>query len=159
MSCFAPGTLVWTQEGARAIETIVPGDLVLAQNVNTGELAYRPVRRTTLGRPADVLQLKIGDETIVATPGHRFWVDGHGWRMAKELAMPTALRCTGGVISLRAIVAGDEQIACHNLFVDDFHTFFVGQAQLLGHDNSCPRPTTAITPGASANELVAVASR
>jgi hypothetical protein len=35
----------------------------------------------------------------------------------------------------------------YNLVVDDFHTYFVGESRLLVHDNTCPRPTTAIAPG------------
>lgn len=158
VSCFAPGTLVWTQQGARAIESITVGDLVLAQHPDTGELAYRPVRRTTVGRPADVLHLTVNGETLVATLGHRFWVEGYGWKMAKELAESAALHRVGGSTTLQTVGRG-EPIACHNLVVDDFHTFFVGQSQLLVHDNSCPRPTTAITPGASASDLATGATR
>src|SRR5262249_30275623 len=41
--CFAAGTPVWTESGAQAIETIKIGDRVLAKDVETGELAYKPV--------------------------------------------------------------------------------------------------------------------
>ena len=40
--CFAAGTLVVTQQGMRAIETIRVGDVVLSQNVESGELALAP---------------------------------------------------------------------------------------------------------------------
>ena len=50
-SCFAPGTKVWTMTGRRPIEGIKIGDCVLAQDVESGELAYKPVLGVTI-RPA-----------------------------------------------------------------------------------------------------------
>ena len=49
--CFAAGTLVWTKTGQRPIESLEIGDLVLAQNVDTGELAYKPVIGRTVRPP------------------------------------------------------------------------------------------------------------
>ena len=43
--CFAAGTTVWTLEGPKPVERISVGDLVLSQNVDTGQLAYKPVLR------------------------------------------------------------------------------------------------------------------
>ena len=90
-SCFAKGTLVWTKTGRKAIETIEPGDLVLAQDVNTGELRYKAVLRRTVRPPSPLLNISIGDEELHVTGGYMccgWWV---GCRMAKELATP---RCS-----------------------------------------------------------------
>ena len=35
----------------------------------------------------------------------------------------------------------------YNLVVADFHTYFVGGARILSHDNTIRRPTSAIVPG------------
>jgi hypothetical protein len=35
----------------------------------------------------------------------------------------------------------------YNLVVDEFHTYFVGDGQLLCHDNELFAPTNAIVPG------------
>ena len=43
LSCFGAGTSVRTISGPRPIETLLVGDLVLAQDVATGRLGYRPV--------------------------------------------------------------------------------------------------------------------
>ena len=45
--CLAAGTPVWTDQGLLAIEKISVGDRVLAQDIETGELGYKPVLRTT----------------------------------------------------------------------------------------------------------------
>ena len=50
-SCFVPGTKVWTMTGRWPIEGIKVGDCVLAQDVESGELAYKPVLGVTI-RPA-----------------------------------------------------------------------------------------------------------
>ena len=68
-----------------AIETIKVGDRVLAQDIDTGELAYKPVLRTTVRPAKPLVRLQIGDEAIVATGGHRFWVSGEGWTKSRDL--------------------------------------------------------------------------
>ena len=85
VSCFPAGTLVETSTGPIAIEVIKPGDCVLAQDADTGELAYKPVMMTTVRPPSKLIETRIEEETIRATRGHPFWVSGLGWQMAKEL--------------------------------------------------------------------------
>jgi hypothetical protein len=147
-SCFAPGTPVWTQSGPVAIEYVAVGDLVLAQHPVTGEVAFRPVLQTTLGEPIRVIRIQFRDETIVATRGHRFWVNGRGWEMAKFLDASAGVHALGGAIDVGQIEE-IEPIACHNLVVDEFHTFFVGESQLLVHDKTCPEPTFVSIPGSA----------
>jgi hypothetical protein len=142
---------VWTQSGPIAIEEIRAGDLVLAQNPATGELDYRPVLRTTIGEPVRVLNIQVGGpdgETIGSTLGHRFWVNGRGWRMAKYLGPAARLHGLDGSMEIEAISEA-EKAACYNLIVDDFHTFFVGESKLLVHDQTCPQPVLAAAPGSS----------
>ena len=145
-SCFKAGTPVWSPGGLVPIEQISVGDLVLSQHVDTGEIAFRPVLQTTLGRPVETVSIAVNHERITATRGHRFWVNGEGWEMAKALQPAMRLHALDGPAEIRDISPG-EQLRCHNLVVDDFHTFFVGESRLLVHDKSCPAPTTAIVPG------------
>ncbi len=49
-SCLVAGTQVQTANGLQAVEAIKVGDMVLSQDVETGELALKPVVRTTCGR-------------------------------------------------------------------------------------------------------------
>ncbi|HEX6960824.1 MAG TPA: polymorphic toxin-type HINT domain-containing protein [Lacipirellula sp.] len=144
--CFAAGTLVWTQAGPRPIEQVSVGDMVLAQHPTTGELAYRPVLEVTARDDAPVMRLAVSGEEIYATPGHRFWVNGRGWQMAKHLKPAVDLHAIDAPLSVSA-VEKDQPRRCYNLVVDEFHTFIVGQSRLLVHDKSCPAPTMAIVPG------------
>lgn len=146
MSCFLAGTPVWTQAGPVPIETIKPGDLVLSQDPITGRLDFRPVLDTTLRPPSEMLNLSINGETITTTLGHRFWLAGEGWRMAKFLNNGNPLFTLLGSTEIESIEPTEEAEA-HNLVVDGYHTYFVGKSRLLVHDNSCPVPCVVVLPG------------
>ena len=146
IACFVPGTKVWTVTGTVPIEKVQIGDWVLSQNVDTGELAYKPVAATTVGPPLPIIETRAGGETIRSTVGHLFWVDGTGWRMAKELKVGDRLHTTGGWLTIESVEKAGEA-ACHNLIVPDFNTYFVTDQQLLVHDIDIRGPTTATVPG------------
>ncbi len=146
VECFARGTPVWTKTGQRAIESLQIGDLVLSQDVNTGEIRYKPVMGRTLRPAGPIVQISTGDEKIRATRGHPLWVDGLGWRMAKELEDGAMLQTLSGSGRIDAVApAADAET--YNLVVADFNTYFVGKNGILSHDNTPRRPTQAIVPG------------
>jgi hypothetical protein len=144
--CFVSGTPVWTKTGLRPIESLNRGDMVLAQDVTTGELAYRPIVSRTVRQPSPAMEIRVGSDTIVATIGHPFFKLGDGWTMAKQLA--------GG-----DVVAGVERplvvdstshigdIEAHNLIVEGFASYFVGQAGLLVHDGTPTPAVRQVEPG------------
>jgi hypothetical protein len=119
---------------------------VLAQDVDTGELAYKPVTGRTVRPPSEILKLKIGEEDVFTTRGHPFWVSGVGWRMAKELGDGAILYAVTGSARLQAVESTGEAEA-YNLVVVDFNTYFVGESGILVHDNTPREPTRAIVPG------------
>jgi hypothetical protein len=145
-SCFAAGTLVATAIGPVAIEGIRCGDRVLAQNADTGELAYKPVLETSKSPPSKLLRITTTRGAVRLTLGHPFWLEGKGWRMAKELAVGDRIHCLGG----SALVTGIESLSgepVYNLNVADFGTYFVGNGHLLVHDFTPRLPTPAAIPG------------
>jgi hypothetical protein len=147
--CFARGTQVWTKTGLRAIETLELGELVLSQNVDTGELAYRPVLGRTVRPPSEILNVSCGGETIRATRGHLFWVAGSGWQMAKELQAGAVLHGVPGSARVRAVESSTQEEA-YNLVVAEFNTYFVGDSGFLVHDNTPRKPTRATLPAIAA---------
>jgi hypothetical protein len=146
LSCFVASTTVWTLTGPRAIELIQPGDRVLAQDPQTGELDFKTVLLTTIRPPSPTRELRIGTERIVATRGHRLWQVGRGWQMAKQLEPPAMLHGAGGALPLESAADSDDAEA-YNLVVADFHTYFVGKNRILVHDNSAPKPVLGAVPG------------
>jgi hypothetical protein len=145
-SCFVKGTPIWTKTGVRPIESVESGDLVLAQDVNTGELKYEPVIGRTVRPPSPIVKVSLDDEQILATKGHPFWITGCGWRMAKEVAKGEMLHGLSGSTTIRKIETASDAEA-YNLVVADMNTYFVGNHGVLVHDNTPRQPTPALVPG------------
>jgi len=149
--CFAPGTKVWTLTGRQAIEQIKSGDCVLAQDMQSGELAYKPVLAATVRQPTPRIRVGLGGESIVATPSHPFWVIGQGWRMTKQLGVGDRVHTPFGGATVESIekLADDRTLhgLSYNLIVADFNDYFVGERGILVHDNSPRAPTAAALPG------------
>ncbi len=136
-SCFKGSTLVWTITGPRPIEGVLPGDRVLSQNPSTGELAFKMVQTVTKAKPAPMMKIAVGGEEIVSTLGHPFWVVGQRWTMAKHLQEGSLLHSVSGPVRIESVEEIPAATAwyefSYNLQVDDFHTFFVGENQVLVH--------------------------
>jgi hypothetical protein len=153
-SCFAAGTLVTTETGRRPVETIRIGDRVLAKHSESGELAFKPVLHTTVGRAKELLRLRIGDDTITATGGHRFWVSGEGRVKARDLKPQMLIHTVTGNAPVWSVEKGPTE-PTYNLVVDEFHTYFVGDAGLLVQNLPLPRPTDCVVPGLPRRKLAA----
>ncbi len=144
--CFPAGTPILTDLGTLPIEQIKVGDHVLAQDVETGELTYKPVQTTTLRPAIGLLKITAGPDVILATPGHPLWVAGEGWRVAKYLKTGDRMHGLRGAVTIDAIEkAAPKEV--YNLVVSDLHDYFVGSAQLLVHDNAPMGENTARVPG------------
>ncbi len=141
-SCFAAGTAVRTIAGDRAIESILAGDRVLAQDPKTGSLTYQPVVAAFHNPPAPTLRVRLGEDSVVATGIHRFWKAGHGWTMARDLKPGDPIRALGGIARVEAVE--DEKVQpVFNLEVAEGHSFLVGKLGVLVHDNSLVEPNTS----------------
>jgi hypothetical protein len=128
------------------IEQINVGDRVLSQDAETGELAYKPVLRTTVREPVKLLKIEFGGESIKCSGGHPFWVCGDGWVKARDLAPGKPFHGVTGTVEIGSLgSAPAEQI--YNLIVADFHSYFVGKARILSHDITIRKPTNVVVPG------------
>jgi hypothetical protein len=153
-SCFPLGTPVWTERGLTNIEQIRPGDRVLSQDQDSGELKFQSVVAATLRPESPLVKIRHGSGTISATRGHPFWVAGHGWRMAKNVKPGDLLHGLRGPVRVETVEEDKDQRA-YNLVVDGFNTYFVGQTGLLVHDNVIRTPTACVLPGLKKSELAA----
>jgi len=148
-SCFAAGTLVWTTDGAMPIEKIEVGDMVLAKDIESGELCYKPVLETTVRQPSPLITFKVGAETIFASRGHLFWQSGTGWTQARRLQYGMLLHAAGAPVRVTNWGEAPPQ-PTYNLVVADFNTYFVGEEKVLTHDVTEEEPTDVVVPGLSA---------
>jgi hypothetical protein len=154
MSCFGGGTLVRTLDGTLPIESIRVGDRVLTQDVKTAALGYQPVTTIYHNPPSPTFLVKVGRDTIVSSPFHRFWVVGKGWVMARDLKGSETLRLLDGPARVEAVESGPVQ-PVYNLDVADAHDFFAGSAAVLVHDNTLP--DTRLVPFDAAPALAVAA--
>ena len=133
--------------GPVAVDQIHTGDLVLTQNLRSGELKFAPVLSTSNRPPELLLRLRFGREIIRATGGHPFWVSGKGWVKARSLEPGMALHTAHGIVELDSIDEEKEVAKAYNLIVDECHSYFVGEKLILSHDNSTREPVANPVPG------------
>jgi hypothetical protein len=145
-SCLVAGTPVWTDRGPVAIDKVRTGDRVLAQDVETGELAYKPVLRTTVRPKRPLLALEIGPRTVRLTSGHTFWISGKGWVKARDVKAGMRIHDVTGTTPVRPAGSAKAE-RTYNLVVADFHTYFVGESRVLSHDITPAASTDVLVPG------------
>jgi len=146
-SCLAAGTRLVTETGSRPVEEIEIGDRVLAQDIETGELTYRPVLARTMRENAELTRLKIAENEIVCSQGHPFWVNATGWVQARQLKPGMPLH---GIEGSQEVVSAEPagRGTVYNLVVAETHSYFVGTTSaVLSHDITPRDPTNAIVPG------------
>lgn len=136
--CFAAGTLVATADGLRAIESIRQGERVWSRDVATGAVDLKPVTATFVRPDTPVIELELRSgpflsERVSVTPGHRFWIEGSGWRRAASLAT-APVGSIESPVSASALSTRGDATTVYNLEVEDFHSYFVGQTHALVHN-------------------------
>ncbi|WP_442510842.1 polymorphic toxin-type HINT domain-containing protein [Novipirellula sp. SH528] len=145
--CLIAGTQVQTECGPKPVESIRTGDLVLSQDVETGELSLKPVLQATQRPPAKTLRFSTAGGEIQATLGHYWWVAGEGWLRTKELEVGMMLHHATGASRIQSIEQVAEPVKTFNLIVADNHTYFVGPERLLSNDATELSPTLKVVPG------------
>jgi hypothetical protein len=127
--CFAAGTPVLTPQGARPIEELKPGDLVLARDENNveGQPQFKRVEKLHHNE-SEILELLVQGRLIRTTQTHPFFVKGKGWLPAGEL-LPRDLLSTsaGDWVVVNAVQRTQTIESVYNLRVADCHTYFVGE--------------------------------
>jgi len=144
--CLVAGTPVWTASGLLAVEKIKVGDLVLSQNAESGELALKPVLRTTIRPRGQTVKFTAGEESFESSGGHVFWVAGDGWKKASELRSGMVLHACGGPARVKSVETG-RTTETYNLVVADFNTYFIGRQKILSHDFTMRQPSRVAVPG------------
>lgn len=152
--CFVAGTAVVTSVGLVAIEHIKPGDMVLAENEETGEIAYKEVVQTFTNISNEITHVTVTTEdgqteTIDATPHHPFYVEGKGWVDACALHAGMVVWLADGTkaIVTDVVTEGLEHpVTVYNFEVTDFHTYFVGESGVLVHNLNCGGTTKPTPP-------------
>ena len=139
--CFVAGTAVLTETGLRPIETVKTGDMVWAENPETGEKGLKRVVQTFIHEKYELVHVFVNGEEIVTTTEHPFYVPTEGWIGAAHLRAGDILVLSNGeYVTVEKIQHEllETPVLVYNFEVEDFHTYFVGDSSVLVH-NTCPK--------------------
>ena len=139
--CFVAGTLVSTEEGQRAIEEVEAGDKVWAYDEETGEKGLKEVEEVFVSETDKLIHVETDREEIITTELHPFYVEGLGFVQAGCLQEGYELVCLDGgkeVITDVRVEWLEEPAEVYNFEVADYHTYVVGDGDVLVH-NTCSK--------------------
>ena len=143
--CFVSGTLVLTSGGAKRIEELEVGDLVLSRSENGTVTQSQPVVALIPAHEREIWSVTIryndangtGREEIIRTTEDHRWMSGTGhWKLTRDLATGMELTLHGGsgtVVDVRNTNTID---LTYNIEVANFSTYFVGRSGAWVH-NEC----------------------
>ena len=137
--CFVAGTLIITGEGKKKIEDIRVGDLVYAKEAVSGETGYKQVTELFRVEKTKLIHLTIGEEEIITTEEHPFWVDGYGFVEAGKLTEGLLVEKAGGdllPVSKVEVEYLTEPVTVYNFEVEEWHTYYVSGEEIFVH-NMC----------------------
>ncbi len=144
-ACFIAGTVILTADGFVAIEEIKAGDLVWAEDPETGEKTLKPVARTFVNESDELIHLSVAGDEIITTPEHPFYVPQKGWTAAIQLRAGDLLVMQNGEYVVLEKIQHEileSPVNVYNFEVADFHTYFVSYVAVLVH-NACDGKTTS----------------
>lgn len=138
--CFKEGTPVSTADGLKAIEEIREGDLVLAYDEETGGTAYKRVTHLFRNETTEWYKIRVNGEAITCTAGHPFYLPAiDKFIPAEQLEIGENLLLSNGeygIIESIEVESLDCPEPTYNLEVEDYHTYYVGNNEVLVH-NKC----------------------
>ena len=139
MKCFIAGTLIAAESGFARIESIKPGDVVLSTNADTMETGYKKVLEKYVRKTRELVHIIAGGEEIVSTPDHPYYVAGRGFVNACQLCIGSPLLDSDGkIFEIEQIykeqLEKNEEVTVYNFQVEDWHTYHVGEMEVLVHN-------------------------
>jgi hypothetical protein len=126
--CFAAGTPIRTPDGAKPIDQLQSGDLVLtrAEFDPEGDVVPRVVLGTIVNE-SRLLLLHVGGRIIRTTGDHLLFVRDRGWAAAQTLAPGDELLTESqGWVRCEAAVYTAQTEWVYNIEIVEHHTYFVG---------------------------------
>ena len=140
LTCFVAGTMVLTETGLVAIENIRAGDKVISTNHETMETTEKTVVETYIRKDEKLIHLIINKEEIIATETHPFYVKNKGFINAGNLKVGDELLDVNGnslYVDKITVELTEKPTTVYNFQVEDFHTYYVGENQILVHNSNC----------------------
>ncbi len=114
-----------------------------------------PVLETYTNEVTEICTLTINGESIETTVGHKFYTTKNGWMSAGDLSEGDTVELadgSSGTVDSVEITELDEPVTVYNFCVMDFHTYYVGESEVLVHNRQCG--SKADVSGSSGNSVV-----
>jgi Pretoxin HINT domain len=133
--CFVEGTRVHVSGGGWVpIERIDIESKLLSCDTDAGKTSIGTVTRLFKATSAEIITIVLGEEKLRCTPRHRFFTDS-GWLAARHLSPGIKVRSLDGEMRpILAISIEPAEVPVFNMRVDSQHTYFVGEAGYLVHN-------------------------
>jgi len=107
----------------------------------------KPVLKTFVKDTSELVHITINGEEIVSTFDHPYYVKGKGFISAEQLWIGAELIDNNGntllVEQIFRETLDNETVKVYNLLVEDYHTYFVSNSQILVHNLKCGQTSTA----------------
>lgn len=154
-ACFTAGTLIETDQGLKAVEQFVGGELVWARNDLTLEYGYRPVIATKVTANQAIFHVTVQNEqgqidVLETTAEHPFWIKDLGWLKASLLQSGMTLldRDNQEITIISQTLIPNRLETVYNIEVKGFHTYHVGELGVWVHNANCCdiKSTNAFVP-------------
>jgi hypothetical protein len=137
-TCFPAGTVVLTEFGWVAIETIEPGTMVWARDEFTGQDGWYEVLHA-FGKHGAIITIDFDDgSSLRVTADHPMYVANGGFVNAGDLVAGDELVTLEGTVVVIAMQLGVDTVDVFNLEITDAHTYFVGDAGAWVHNAIYP---------------------
>ena len=139
--CFVAGTVVLTSIGYVAIENIRAGDLVWSEDPETGQQSLKTVVQTFESETHELVHVFVGNEEILTTLEHPFFVLNRGWVGASNLQQGDIVELKDGLLEVLKVEIEITKIPVmvYNFEVEDYHTYFVSDDAVLVHNMCSPK--------------------
>ena len=137
--CFVAGTQVLTANGLKNIEDIKIGEKIYAVDLKTNTKVFSMVLKTHIGTTNEKYNIYVGDEVVVASPEHKFYVENIGWIKACELKQGDVLVSKQGSntnITKIECIKLEQPITVYNLTVAKYENFLITDNEILVHNIS-----------------------
>ena len=132
--CFTEGTEVLADTGYIEIQDIKEGDLVYAFDTINGESSLKLVTDVFKLQREAYYELYAGSEKIEVTADHPFYING-AWVQVQDLKPGDELSVfDGGKKALDSLRFVANPITVYNFTVQDYHNYYVTNAQVLVHN-------------------------
>lgn len=133
VACFTGDTLVYTEDGYKAIEDIELGDKVYSYSKKTMEVELKEVDKLVNHMANEIYTIIINNgETIETTWSHPFYVVSKGKVLAKDLQCGDMLVTKDGQTPvITGIDKQEKQQVVYEIRVKDYNTYFITNSNIF----------------------------